>query len=206
MSQANLDQEKETEKAAIDGVDKLADGKVQENQGDDELVAAPAQLAPQPVLVQTVQDEFSLALLKRITKAFDTFDANNIHACDAREVGTIIRSLGVYPSEEQLKAWIKEMEPDEPNGYIMFERFSKVALRILTSNSTGRDDEEKLYRAFRTLDGERKGYLLPGELREALMNEGEQFSKEEMEEMIMACTDPTEGKIYYEDYVTILAQ
>ncbi|KAJ3046513.1 Dynein regulatory complex protein 8 [Rhizophlyctis rosea] len=138
--------------------------------------------------------------------AFDTFDQASNKTCDIREVGTIIRSLGIYPSEESLRGWIKEMEEDEPTGYVTHEKFFRVAFRILTSTSYVRDDEEKLFRAFQALDTENKGFLLPDDLRAAMTTEGEAFSTEEIDEMLMACTDPAEGKIYYEDYVTVLAQ
>ncbi|RKO90810.1 hypothetical protein BDK51DRAFT_12014, partial [Blyttiomyces helicus] len=130
--------------------------------------------------------------------AFDIFDQAQTKTCDVREVGTIIRYLGIYPSEEQLRAWIKEMEEEEPAGYVTLDRFSRVAIKLLTSNVIVRDDEERLFRAFLTLDTDKKGYLTPEELRAYMTTEGEPFSPEEIEEMLVACTDPNEGKIYYE--------
>ncbi|KND03747.1 uncharacterized protein SPPG_01203 [Spizellomyces punctatus DAOM BR117] len=158
-----------------------------------------------PTAETVIPDETRQALLKRIKKAFDTFDQTENQTCDSREVGTIIRSLGIYPSEEQLRGWIAEMEGEERAGYVTFDKLSKVALRLLTSNLL-RDDEEKLYRAFLALDTDSKGYLTPDELRQFMTTEGEPFTAEEMDEMLMACTDPTDGKIWFEDYVTILAQ
>ncbi|KAL2917259.1 hypothetical protein HK105_203324 [Polyrhizophydium stewartii] len=147
--------------------------------------------------------ERSQALLKKIKRAFETFDLQNNSTCDVREVGTIIRSLNIYPSEEQLHGWIKEMEEDEPTGYITFQKFSKTALRILSSNAHVRDDDEKLFRAFQILDAEKRGYLLPDELRSFMTSHGEPFSHEEIEEMLTACTDPAENKVYYEDYIAL---
>ncbi|KAI8921360.1 hypothetical protein PhCBS80983_g02420 [Powellomyces hirtus] len=167
--------------------------------------ARKSQSAPSDPIEAIVPEETRIALCKKIKKAFDTFDQAENQTCDAREVGTIIRSLGIFPSEEQLRTWIAEMEGPDKTGYIAFEKLSKVALRLLTSN-TLRDDEEKLYRAFLALDVDSKGYLTPDELRQFMTSEGEPFSNDEMEEMLMACTDPTDGKIWFEDYVTILAQ
>ncbi|KAJ3009058.1 Dynein regulatory complex protein 8 [Thoreauomyces humboldtii] len=183
--------------------------------------------APADPIEAIVTEETRVALLKKIKKAFDTFDQAENQTCDAREVGTIIRSLGIFPSEEQLRTWTAEayphhaplnhltsssntiyplqMESPEKTGYISYDRLCKVAFRLLTSN-TLRDDEEKLYRAFLALDSDGKGFLTPDELRQFMTSEGEPFSGDEMEEMLMACTDPTDGKIWFEDYVTILAQ
>ncbi|KAI8822568.1 uncharacterized protein EV422DRAFT_403996 [Fimicolochytrium jonesii] len=164
--------------------------------------ASAAPSAPTEIIVP---EETRLAWMKKIKKAFDTFDQAENQMCDVREVGTIIRSLGLFPSEEQLRGYIAEMEDEEKTGYISFERLQKVAFRLLTNNPM-RDDEEKLYRAFLALDTDNKGYLTPDDLREYMMSEGEPFTKDEMDEMLMACTDPTDGKIWFEDYVTVLAQ
>ncbi|TPX68559.1 hypothetical protein SpCBS45565_g03012 [Spizellomyces sp. 'palustris'] len=145
-----------------------------------------------PTAETVIPDETRQALLKRIKKAFDTFDQTENQTCDSREVGTIIRSLGIYPSEEQLRGWIAEMEGEDRAGYVTFDKLSKVALRLLTSNLL-RDDEE-------ALDTDSKGYLTPDELRQFMMTEGESFTAEEMDEMLMACTDPTDGKIWFEVY------
>lgn len=36
--------------------------------------------------------------------------------CPHREVGTVIRSLGCYPSEADLQDMLQEVEEDEPTG------------------------------------------------------------------------------------------
>ncbi|KAI8929791.1 hypothetical protein BC831DRAFT_442078 [Entophlyctis helioformis] len=154
----------------------------------------------------TKDTERSQALLKKIKRAFETFDLQNNNTVDVREVGTIIRSLNIYPSEEQLHGWIKEMEEDEPTGYVTFARFSKTVMALILSNLHTRDDDEKLFRAFQALDTEKRGFLLPDELRQVMTTQGEAFTHEEIEEMITACTDPAENKVYYEDYVAILGQ
>ncbi|OAJ39152.1 hypothetical protein BDEG_23020 [Batrachochytrium dendrobatidis JEL423] len=118
-----------------------------------------------------------------------------------REIGTIIRSLNVYPSESQLQGWIKEMQETESSDSISFSTFSRVVMKILNSSICVRDDDEKLYRAFQVLDTEKRGFLMPDELRSLLTQQGEVFSHEEVEEMLTACTDPVENKVYYEDYV-----
>ncbi|KAJ3401870.1 Mitogen-activated protein kinase 13, partial [Chytridiales sp. JEL 0842] len=92
---------------------------------------------------------------------FAVFDQTSNNTVDVREVGTILRSLGVYPSEDQLRQWIKE-----------------------------------------ALDAEKKGYLTPEELRNYMTTDGEPFSQEEIDEMLNACTDPTDNRIYYEDYTS----
>lgn len=57
------------------------------------------------------------------------------------------------------------MEEVEPTGYVSYERFLPVAMRILAGGGVKRATEQELFQAFLTLDTEKKGYLLPEELR-----------------------------------------
>ncbi|KAI8911838.1 hypothetical protein EDD86DRAFT_188673, partial [Gorgonomyces haynaldii] len=138
--------------------------------------------------------------------AFELFDQQSNETCDAREVGSILRSLNIYPSQEQLAALIKEMGEDEPSEYVTFSKFHKVALRLLSTGLMERANEETIFRAFKRLDTENKGYLLPDALKAYLTSQGEVFSNDEIDEMLTACTDPVEKKIFYDDYATILSQ
>ena len=40
-----------------------------------------------------------------------------------------MRSLDIFPSEEQLRGWITEMEEAEPTGYVSYEKFLPVTIR-----------------------------------------------------------------------------
>ncbi|KAI8616628.1 hypothetical protein BC830DRAFT_1217803 [Chytriomyces sp. MP71] len=145
-------------------------------------------------------------LVRKIKSAFEVFDQANNQTCDAREIGTVIRSLGVNPSEENLRTWVKEMEEEEPTGYIKYEKFFKVcADKIFSTSAVIRNDEEEIYRAFQALDTEKKGWLDPEDLKRYMVTDGEPFSSEEIDEMLAACTDPTDNRVYYEDFVALLA-
>ncbi|KAJ3358631.1 Dynein regulatory complex protein 8, partial [Kappamyces sp. JEL0680] len=99
-----------------------------------------------------------------------------------------------------------QMEEDEPSGYVTWSKFQLVASQIMNGKYPVKDDEEVLFRAFQVLDEEKKGYLLPEDIRKFLTTMGEPFTQEEIEEMLAACTDPTENKVYYEDYVQVLGK
>ena len=64
---------------------------------------------------------------KKIGEAFSVFDREGKNVCDVREVGTIIRSLNVYPTEKQLQRWIHEIEEEEPTGFIVYEKVNIVS-------------------------------------------------------------------------------
>ena len=64
--------------------------------------------------------------------------------------------------------------------------------------------EEILLKAFGVLDEDKKSYLTSEELKKVLMEEGEPFSQEEMDEMLQAAVDPDRGTILYKDFVTLM--
>lgn len=56
------------------------------------------------------------------------------------------------------------------------------------------------------LDHECKGHLTRDDLAKYLVEEGEPFSTEEIEEMMAAAVDPQKGVVYYRDYVQQLVE
>ena len=70
-----------------------------------------------------------------------------------------------------------QIEEEEPTGFIRFEKFERMMSRILLENQYPRDSEDKLLRAFRTLDPDNKGYIEAEKLRNLLTTHGERFSQ-----------------------------
>ena len=86
---------------------------------------------------------------KAIKEGFALFDRDGKGMCDVREIGTIVRHLGICPTEIELRDMITEIEEEEPTGFIRFEKFERMMSRILLENQYPRDSEDKLLRAFR---------------------------------------------------------
>jgi hypothetical protein len=63
---------------------------------------------------------------------------------------------------------------------------------------------EKLLKAFLTLDQDGKGYLTKEFLSKIMMEEGEPFTHEELDEMMAAAIDGETGNIPYEYYINHL--
>ena len=73
-------------------------------------------------------------VFESIKAAFSLFDRDNKGMCDVREIGTIVRHLGICPTEIELRDLITECEEEEPTGFIRFERFERMMSRILMEN------------------------------------------------------------------------
>uniref|UniRef100_A0A8C6WZD2 EF-hand calcium binding domain 2 n=1 Tax=Neogobius melanostomus TaxID=47308 RepID=A0A8C6WZD2_9GOBI len=136
---------------------------------------------------------------KKIKAAFEAFDYEANNTVDVREIGTIICSLGCFPSQADLHAFIAQVE--DQTGCIHLEKFLPVMTKVLLEKKFPPIPEDKLLQAFETLDKEKKGYLEPAELTKYMMQEGEVFTQEEMDEMLTAHTDQKDNVIYYKDII-----
>ncbi|XP_062863647.1 dynein regulatory complex protein 8 [Trichomycterus rosablanca] len=143
-------------------------------------------------------------LHRRIRAAFHVFDHDSNQTVDVREVGTIIRSLGCFPTEAELHDIIAEIEEEEASGFIRFEKFLPIMTKILMEHKFRPVPEDLLLQAFEVLDQQQRGHLEPEELTKYLTQQGEPFTQEEMEEMLSAALDPDKHLIFYRDFVSMM--
>ncbi|XP_024271748.1 dynein regulatory complex protein 8 isoform X1 [Oncorhynchus tshawytscha] len=165
---------------------------------------------------------------KKIRAAFDVFDHEFNKTVDVREIGTIIRSLGCFPNEGELhdviaerltvnRAYVhehrednngtyltKQIEEEEPTGYIRFEKFLPTMTKVLMERKFRPIPEDLMLQAFEVLDKQKKGHLELEELTKYMTQEGEPFTQEEMEEMLSAAMDPDKNLIFYKDFVSMM--
>ncbi|VDO03792.1 unnamed protein product [Rodentolepis nana] len=141
----------------------------------------------------------------KVFKAFDLFDQDGNKTVNDRDIGTILRSLGLCPSEAELKDFISQIENNPPSGIINYERFFPAVRDIMLYGKFDILPEEEITRAFQALDPKKTGFVDQEVLKEHLLTEGESFTQEEMDEMLSCTTDPSKNKINYRDYAVKLA-
>ncbi len=141
-----------------------------------------------------------------IKKRFSTFDRSGDGTCDIREIGTIIRSLGINMTEARLRDVTTQIEEDEPSGFVQYTRLEPVVLSFLMGSETVRDTEERILEAFRMLDTEGKGTIDADELRVLMTTNGEYFNTDEVNEMMAFAADPDTGTIDYKVFARHLAE
>ncbi|XP_034079785.1 dynein regulatory complex protein 8 isoform X2 [Gymnodraco acuticeps] len=120
-----------------------------------------------------------------------------------REIGTIIYSLGCFPSQADLHDLIAEVEEDQ-TGYIHLDSFLPVMSKVLLEHKFPPIPEDLLLQAFEVLDKEKKGYLEHEELTKYMTQEGELFTQEEVDEMLTALADHEKNVVYYKDLINQL--
>lgn len=140
---------------------------------------------------------------KRIREAFQLFDKDRKGCVVQEEVATIMRSLGVYVTE---KALVREILPQiAEETYVKYEIFEPKMLEMIAEREWEPDTEETMLAAFRYFDPDKKGYVEAGRLREILISQGTPFREKEIDAFMSVARDDLTGRIYYEDYVALVA-
>ena len=128
------------------------------------------------------------------------------HGLRVREVGTIMRYLGAYPSESDLVTVIlPSLAPlDSSSSLVPLSTFLPFMLHALLSRTYAPDPEPLLLAAFRVLDVDRKGYLDESTMVELLGENEWALREKEIEDFLRVAKDPETGFVHYEDYIALL--
>lgn len=96
-------------------------------------------------------------IITKINTCFQLYDRKRDGTCDERDIGILIRALGLNPTHENADRLLEEMRGDDPSSFVKRERFESVMLRVMKSQSlkdseVPKDNEETILRAFQALD------------------------------------------------------
>lgn len=126
-----------------------------------------------------------------MTEAFTIFDQENNNTIPSTELGTVVRSLGLVPTEGELQDILSEvchrryrctvstdvdvclqMSDDSNPESIHLEKFLSVMNVILKDRRYQGEPESKILRAFQVLDPDNNGFLREEDLQNYLCKEG----------------------------------
>uniref|UniRef100_A0A8D0FXL6 EF-hand calcium binding domain 2 n=1 Tax=Strix occidentalis caurina TaxID=311401 RepID=A0A8D0FXL6_STROC len=136
---------------------------------------------------------------KKIIEAFEVFDHECNKTVDVREIGSIVRSLGCFPTEAELHELLAKVEEEEPTGYINLEKFLPVMTKVLLDRSYQPIPEDVLLHAFEV---SLKRIFIKTKCLFCLS--GEPFTEEEMEDMLSTALDPETNTVRYRDYISMM--
>lgn len=140
-------------------------------------------------------DDAQIAELREI---FRSFDRNNDGSLTQLELGSLLRSLGLKPSPEQLETLIQKTDKNS-NGLIEFSEFiTLVAPDLLPAKSPYTDDQ--LRQLFRLFDRDGNGFITAAELAHSMAKLGHALTAEELTGMIKEADLDGDGMINFEEF------
>ena len=131
--------------------------------------------------------------LKELEKQFVNIAGSRNSSIDKNILQTLTKNLEQNYSEQEIENLIKEVD-ENGNGKIELNEF----IKILTSKSLG--DEHIIKNAFAVLDRTNSGYITPSDLRHAMLCLGENYTIEEIHEMISLVDEDQDGVINFQEF------
>ena len=141
-------------------------------------------------------DELSEEQIAEFKEAFKLFDKDGDGTITIEELGTVMKSLGQNPTEQELRDMIKDVD-DDGSGEIEFEEF----LKLMASKMKETDPEEEIHDAFKVFNksSNPNGITLT-DLKKSLINLGEKLTDEEMEEIFKDADIDCDGIINFKEF------
>ena len=129
----------------------------------------------------------------KLKETFFLIDQDKDNFIDTNEVGTTLRALGIYLTEEEISIINKEADPNEI-GKISYEDFKKIYIEKLKTNKTEKD----LIKAFEFFDKNKTGIVNLNDLKHGLIVLGDCLSEDEIDFLIKELADDDGNINYYE--------
>ncbi|CAM0135686.1 unnamed protein product [Umbelopsis sp. WA50703] len=144
-------------------------------------------------------DQLTEEQIAEFKEAFSLFDKDGDGSITTKELGTVMRSLNLNPTEAELQDMINEVDSDG-NGNIDFSEF----LTMLARKMKDTDSQEEIQEAFKVFDKDGNGFISSAELRHVMTSLGEKLTDEEVDEMIREADVDGDGQINYEEFVKMM--
>lgn len=136
---------------------------------------------------------------KKAKEAFDKYDKREGGHIKVGDIISSMRRMGHGVKSE----WLEKHEDDidqEGTGKINFEDFCHIVKRKIKED----EDEKELKELFRVLDKQKKGEVPVGDLRWILKELGDDFTEEEIDEMIADVDTDGSGWVDYDEFAALM--
>jgi len=136
--------------------------------------------------------------LNDIKECFTLYDKDADGKISCKELGTVVRSLGMNPTEAEVEDLSKNMIRGPTFG---LPELLQVMARFMGES---RNKREEIRESFSVFDRDGTGMISAAELRHVMTNIGEKLSDQEVDEMIREIEVDRDGQINYEDMVRLM--
>lgn len=135
------------------------------------------------------------------TECFKLFDKDEDGKIESAEIASVVRALGLNPSEAEIAEMIKKADP-KGAGTIGVD----AVFTVMEGHGIENDSEDAILAAFKIFDNQGNGKIAATELCAIVKNMGEPFSDEEGEQMMALMDVGDDGNVDYAEWLkTMLA-
>eukprot|EP00746_Dinoflagellata_sp_MGD_P003001 gnl/MRDRNA2_/MRDRNA2_105848_c0_seq1.p1 gnl/MRDRNA2_/MRDRNA2_105848_c0~~gnl/MRDRNA2_/MRDRNA2_105848_c0_seq1.p1 ORF type:complete len:213 (+),score=60.40 gnl/MRDRNA2_/MRDRNA2_105848_c0_seq1:74-712(+) len=153
------------------------------------------------------KDDFpplSPSQIEEFQEMFALFDIDNSGSITAEELGTVMRSMGHYPSDAELHAMVAKVDVDK-SGAIHFDEFLQLMVTQMQESQKSSNQAEEFLEAFKTLDRDGNGYVDATELRYFMLNHGSMKLTAEEVDILMSDADVDgDCKLDFEEFIKMM--
>jgi len=137
--------------------------------------------------------------LSNLRETFALFDEDGNGEISVQELGKVMRSLGLAPSESELQDIMNEIDVDH-DGSVDFSEFAAMMAQKVKKA----DSDAELREAFKIFDLDNSGTIDADELRHIMKSIGENLTDEQIEDMILEADKDGDGTIDYNEFVQLM--
>ncbi|XP_059090628.1 calmodulin-A-like [Tigriopus californicus] len=155
----------------------------------------------QPIFVKKPMLKFNLTpeQIEEFKECFQMFDKDGDGTIDTTELGTVMRSLGQNPDEEEVEEMVDEADEDG-SGSINFPEF----IGLMMKKQQGSQTVDDIKQAFRVFDKDGNGYVSSTELKFVMSRLGVNFTDDELQEMVLEADIDGDGQVCFEEFYNMM--
>ncbi|XP_074577402.1 putative calcium-binding protein CML18 [Curcuma longa] len=136
--------------------------------------------------------------LSELREIFRCFDRNDDGRLTQLELGSLLRSIGIKPSPDQMDALIQRVDTNS-NGLIEFSEFVALVSPDLVATKSPYT-ESQLRRLFDMFDRDGNGYITAAELAHSMAKLGHALTASELTGMIKEADTDGDGRISFQEF------
>ncbi|MQL90820.1 hypothetical protein Taro_023430 [Colocasia esculenta] len=141
--------------------------------------------------------------LKQMQEIFSRFDMDSDGSLTHLELAALLRSLGLKPSGDQVRALLSDMDANG-NGSVEFDELVSAIAPVVTERTLV--DQEHLMEVFRSFDRDGNGYITAPELARSMAKMGTPLTFQELTDMMREADADGDGAISFSEFASIMAK
>merc|ERR1712232_15158 len=147
----------------------------------------------------SIEHQFTDQRLAELREVFSLFDADGNGSLDSKELGTVMRVLGLHMEEKEIKAMIASVDADN-SGCIEWPEF----LFLMSKKVVDSENQHRL--AFEDFDKQQRGRIYKSDFIKQMKRLTNEFTAAELEEMTVQVKfeDDDFSSITYKEFVKMM--